>query len=119
VKDMKEEISRPRNIALYKSLDSDWYTVDEVRFATFDEHYRPLPEGEAREKVMKGFVRVSEPVEVTFSQLGNDSIIQKAVESLDEAEREAIRELNAKIAAIREQKSQLLALTYQPEPVNG
>lgn len=114
--DMKEDILRPRKIALYKSLEgSGWFMVDEVRFSALDETYKLLPEGEKREQVMKGYVRVSDPIDVTFRPLADDSVIQKAVESLDYLEREAIRELNAKIAAIRSQKAQLLALTYQPE----
>jgi hypothetical protein len=115
--DMKEEIIRPRPIALYKRLDGGWYMVDEIRYRNHDEHYSPLPEGEKREHALSGYVRVSEPVEVAFSPLADDAVIQKAVESLDQAERDAIRELNEKIAAIRSQKAQLLALTHQPEPV--
>lgn len=119
MKDMKEEIARSRKIALYKSLDSDYYLTDEVRLTSLDEHYRPLPDGERREHILKGYVRISAPIEVAFTSLENDSIVQKAVESLDALERDAIRELNEKIAAIREQKSQLLALTYQPATVEG
>lgn len=112
--DMREVIARSRKVALYKSMDSDYYMVDEVKFVSFDEHLRPLPEGKTRERVMKGYVRVSEPVEVALSPLSDDTVIQGAIASLDEAEREALRELNQKIASIRAQKAQLLAITHQP-----
>lgn len=117
MKDFKEEIVRPRKVALYKSLDSSWFMLDEVQQTTLDENYRPLPDGETRERTIKGYVRVSEPVEITLAPLADDSIVQKAVESLDALERDAYRELNEKIAAIRSQKAQLLALTHQPETV--
>jgi hypothetical protein len=115
MKNMKETIAKPRKVALYASLDSDYCMVDEVRINTHDEHYRALPDGETRERILKGYVRITEPVDVAFSSLTDDSIVQKAVESLDAAEQEAIRELNAKIAAIRSQKAQLLTLTHQSE----
>jgi hypothetical protein len=118
MKNMQEEISRSRKVALFKSLDSDYYMIDEFRLTSFDENYRPLPNGEERERIIKGYVRISEPIEVSFSSMASDSIIQKAVESLDALEADARRELNEKIAAIREQKSQLLALTYQAEVVS-
>jgi len=118
MKDLGEQIKRPRKIALFRSLDSDWIMIDEVRQSTLDENYRPLPEGQTREATYKGYVRISEPVDIAFTPLADDSIIQGAVAALNAAEREAINELNAKIAAIREKKAQLLALTHQPEPTN-
>ena len=112
--DIKAEVAKPRKVALYASLDSSWSYVAEVDYAKYDEHYETLPAGVERERPKKGFVRVSEPVDLVLRLLSDDSIVQKAVESLNEAEREAIRELNAKVAAIRAQKAQLLALTHQP-----
>lgn len=111
---VKEELTRPRKVALYASLDSSWCYVAEVSYVKHDEHWDPLPDGEVRERPIKGFVRVSEPVDIHLQGLADDAMVQKAVESLDEAEREAIRELNTKIAAIRAQKAQLLALAHQP-----
>lgn len=114
--DLKEKITKPRQVALYALLDSPGlYMISEVRFTKLDEHYSPLPEGELQERPIKGCVRVSEVIEITFAALADDSMVQNAIASLDEAEREAIRELNAKIAALRAQKAQLLALTHQPE----
>ena len=112
--DIKEEVAKPRKVALYASLDSSWSYLAEVDFLKYDEHYEPLPAGVERERPKKGFVRVSEPIDLQLRPLADDFIVQKAVESLNEAEREAIRELNAKIAAIRSQKAQLLSLTHQP-----
>lgn len=115
---IKEEVAKPRRVALYASLDSSWCYVSEVDYIRHDEHYQALPDGQERERPKKGFVRVSEPLLIELRQLTDDTIVQKAIESLDEAERQAISELNEKIAAIRGQKAQLLALTHQPDEAN-
>lgn len=113
---VKEAIAKARTVALYAALDvTDYFTVMPVNYVNYDEHYAPLPEGSKREKSYDTFVRVSEPIELTFQPLANDSIVQKAVESIDEAERRLREELNKKLAALREQRSQLLALVHQPE----
>jgi hypothetical protein len=117
VKNLKEELAKPRKVAIYASLDSDFCYVTDVRYSTLDEHYRPLPEGEVREQPMKGYVRISQPVAIEFRAISDDDVVANAIQSLDAAEREAINELNAKIAAIREQKAQFLALTHNPEAV--
>ena len=118
MKDIHEQVTRSRKLALYASLRlGGYYTVCEVKFTEFGERYERLPAGELREQPLDGYVRVSEPIDASFTPLSNDAVIQKAVESLNEAERKAVEELNAKIAAIREQKAQLLSLTHQPETV--
>lgn len=117
MKEMKEELAKPRTAALYASLDSSYCYVMEVIYTKLDERWDPLPNGEVREKPIKGYVRISEPIELTFRAVSDDAIVANAVKSLDEAEREALNELNTKIAAIRAQKAQLLALTHQSETV--
>lgn len=112
---IKEEIAKSRKVALYASLDSAYSYVSEVDYVDYDEHYHPYPDGQTRERQKKGYVRISEPVEISFSAISNDAVIENAVKSLDEAERAVIREMNEKIAAIRGQKAQLLALTHQIE----
>jgi len=113
MKDFKELLVKPRKVALYASFDIDTALVLEINYSRYDEHYSLLPEGQMREKPIQGCVRISEPMEVTFQGIDNDEVIQKAVESLDAEERKAIEDLNAKIADIRERKSQLLALTHE------
>lgn len=115
MKNLKEETAKRRTIALYANLEGNWFMVNEVRYVPYDERYTPLPDGQHRETVMDGYVRVSEPVEVDFSAIGNDQIIAKAVESLTETERKIQVEAETKLAKVREQKRQLLALTHQPE----
>lgn len=116
MKNIKETVARPRTVALYSSMDmDDYYAVMEVLYVDYDEHYSPLPAGQKREYPKSSYVRISEPIEITFSAITNDEIVARAVESLNEEERKVIDELNRKIAAIREKKSQLLALTHQPE----
>ncbi len=114
MKDIKDIAAKPRKVALYASMDmSDYYYVADVMYVDYDEHFTPLPAGQLREYPKLNCVRITEPVEVTFTAISNDEVVAKAVESLNEEERKAIEELNAKIAAIREKKSQLLALTHQ------
>jgi hypothetical protein len=117
MKDIREVVCRPRTIALYASMDlDDYYSVQEVMYVNYDEHYTTLPDRKQREYPRTSYVRISEPVEVGFTGIANDEIVAKAVESLNEQERKTIDELNVKLAAIREKKLQLLALTHQPEP---
>lgn len=118
MKDVREVVAKPRTVALYASMDMDeYYSIREVMYVNYDEHYQPLPEGQRREYPSSSAVRISEPIEISLQPISNDEIVAKAVESLNEQERKAIDELNAKIATIREKKSQLLALTHQTEGV--
>lgn len=122
MKDMKEEVAKPRKVALYMYMASSgdpWYSVYEVTFNRYDEHYDLLPEGQEREDTRQGFTRVSDITEVAFAPLSSDAVVQQAVASLDEEERKTMAELNQRIAEIRGRKAQLLALTYQPETVDG
>lgn len=112
--DIKGAIAKPRKVALYAQMSEHaWFAIFEVTYSDYDEHHTKLPDGERRERPMEGFVRISEPVTLKFTAIDDDAIVQKAVESLDAEERNAIEELNKKIAGIRERKSQLLALTHQ------
>lgn len=116
--DLHEQIARPRKVALYSALNiPGFYMVWEVRYSAFDEQFAELPEGQNRELPIEGYVRVSAPIDLKFDAVATNEVVQNAVASLDAAERKAIAELNQKIAAIREQKAQLLALTHQPEIV--
>lgn len=116
MKDVREQVAKKRMVALYASMDmSDYYPVMEVLYVDYDEHCNPLPADQKREYPKQSYVRISEPVELSFSPISSDEIVAKAVESLNEEERKTIDELNRKIAAIREKKSQLLALTHQVE----
>lgn len=112
---IKEEIAKSRNVALYANLDGSWAYVSEVDYIDYDEHYQTLPEGQRRERQKRDMVRVSEPIEVRLVAVSDDTAIENAIKSLDEAERAAIAELNDKIAKIRGQKAQLLSLTHQTE----
>lgn len=116
MKDFKDEIAKTRLVALYASMDlTGYFSVYEVTYKNYDEHYNTLPAGEKRENLRTSYVRISEPIEVAFTSVSSDEVIQKAVATLDAEERQAIEELNKKVASIRERKSQLLAITFQPE----
>lgn len=121
MKDLKEQIDRPRKIALYLYMGTSnpWITVNEVRYVDRDEHWNKLPDGELREETSADMARISEPAEIKFKAVDSDAQVQNAVAALDAAERAVIAELNQKIAEIRGRKAQLLALTHQLEPVEG
>jgi hypothetical protein len=110
--DIKGEVAKRRAVALYARMDAHvYYTVFELHYSNHDEHFTPLPDGQRREISFEGYVRITEPVELKFTAIDDDSIVQ----SLNEEERKAIEKLNATIAGIRERRNQLLALTHQPE----
>lgn len=114
--DLKEEIAKPRSMALYMSLTGGGYVyMSEVHYVSHDEHWTPLPEGERREQPHDNAVRVTEPVEVRLAAIGQKEMVKNAVDSLNEQERKLYKEMNAKLAEIKERKNQLLALTHQPE----
>lgn len=114
MKDIKAMVEEPREIALYSSMTtSNSYLVLGVYYVDYDEHYQPLPKGQRREQPKDGYVRVSEPMKVSFTAIDTDTLVRNAVESLNEQERKTIDELNQKLAEIREKRSQLLALTHE------
>jgi hypothetical protein len=115
VKDFKADLAKTRFVALYASLTMDYVTINEVRYADYDERYQALPAGQRRELPWSSYVRISEPVEVAFAAIGNDEMIRHAVAALDIEERTVIEELNTKLNSIRERKQQLIAITFQPE----
>lgn len=118
MKNLKEALSKPRKVAVYASLTMDnMVTVWEVNYLPYDEHWQSLPDGEKREHQVEGYVRISEPVEVSFTAVDNDSMVRNAVASIDEEERKLRSELNRKLAQLQDRRNQLLALTYQPEEV--
>jgi hypothetical protein len=118
--DIKAAVTTPRKVALYACLEiPDYYAVLEVRYVNHDERFNTLPNGEVRERPHDRYVRVSEPVEIRFTAISDDVMVQNAIAALNEEERKAIAELNAKVADIRERKAQLLALTHQQEASRG
>lgn len=117
MKDFKPTIAKPRVIALHACLTIDDYvSVFEVHTVGYDETFAPLPEGQTRERALPGWVRISEPVEIKFTAVDNDSIVRHAVESLNEEERKIVDEMNKKLADIRGRKNQLLSLTHEVTP---
>jgi hypothetical protein len=114
VKNFKEELAKSREVALYAHLSHHtWFAVFEVSYSEFDECSRPLDEGQRREITMDSYVRISEPVKINFTGIDNETMVRNAVEALNAEERKLIDEMNKKLADLREQKNQLMALTYQ------
>lgn len=113
MKNIKAEVAKPRKVALYASIDSNYVSTWDVPYERYDEFYNPLPDGQLRELPIRNMVRITEPVEVQFRPISNDEAVAKAVESLNETERDLRRELNQKLAEIAEKRNQLLALTHE------
>jgi hypothetical protein len=72
-----------------------------------------LPDGATREYVCTGYVRVSEPIDVTWTGIDDDSMIQNAVTSLDEEILKIRNETAKRIDEIEQRRSQFLALVHQ------
>ena len=115
MKDFKAQIAKPRELALYASLTVDFTYVTEVSYSPLDEHYQPLPDGERRERPNEGFVRITAPVTINFVSVDDDEIMRNAVKSIDAEEQKLRSELHKKLVELQERKSQLLALTHEPE----
>lgn len=116
MKDLAEQIAKPRKIALYVHMEHGFYSLSEVTFLTYDEHYDSLPEGVLRESALgDGYTRVSEPLEIKLTPIGHDEIMANGVKSLEETERKLMVETEQKLTKIREQKRQLLALAHMSE----
>lgn len=97
----KNPLDSAYTVALYQYIGKNpWFTVFKMEPGTSGLH--------------DGFCRVSDPLEIHFSPLTGEDVIREAVLSLDAQEARVRDECNQKVAAIREQKSQLLALTHQP-----
>lgn len=90
---------KPHRVALCRSMKYGWLSILDY----------------ADDRQYTEYVRISEPAEVRFQPLQDDAVIRNAIAACDAAEKAAYLELNQKLAQIREQKSQLLALTHQPE----
>lgn len=62
---------------------------------------------------VKGYVRVSDFVEVEFPKLSDDETIQKQLHALDEVRAEVSRKFAEALKEIDDAKAQLQALTYE------
>lgn len=91
-----------QTIAVYKNLTGDYCIL--LRFM-----------GDTDGDFHTGYVRISEPCDVTFAPLKNEAVVRNALKALDGLEHEARMELGEKLGKINEQREQLRSLTYQPE----
>ncbi len=87
-----------KRFAVYKSLEYDFDTIQEI------------PDGED-DFLLKGYVRVSEIEEVTFTPRNEEETRTAAVESIEAKKGEIISDFSEKILKWDEKKRQLLALT--------
>jgi hypothetical protein len=111
-----EALKAVSKVALYMNMEHGYFSVQEVRYSNLDKHYQPLPEGELREHpFLDGYVRVSDPVAVTFQKTDASEIVARAVESIEETERKLMVETEQKLGELREKKKQLLSIIHQPE----
>jgi hypothetical protein len=111
-----EALSKERKIALYARLgEHSWFAVFEVGYVKHDEHYQPLPEGQLREVPTQGYARISEPISVNFEASDKETMVRNAIESLNAEELKIRNEMEERLAKLREQKNQLLALTHESQ----
>lgn len=102
---INDPFAQSRSVALYQDLSNGW-----VRISTYW--------GEKNDPSAHcGDVRISEPVAVTFKPLSSKEAIDNAVASLDAQEKKILADTEMSLRRIREQKQNLLALTYQSEAV--
>jgi len=60
-------------------------------------------------------VRISEYIEVEFSPLKDEIVVDKYIDALDRSERKLRLDFQKKLDEIATQRSNLLALTHKPE----
>lgn len=114
---LEEAIASPRAVALYMALEYQGFSVMEVRYVDYDEHWQQLPEGQKRESTYSTYARVSEIVTLpALTAVARDQVVASAVQALAAQEKEAYDTLEQSLARIRKFKSQLLALTHNPDP---
>lgn len=89
-------------IALYKSLTHNWI-MEGTYYGEDDARYH------------SDYVRISNPVTLTFTPIKDEAVIQNALQTLDGMEHKARMELAKTLAQINQQRSNFLALTHQPE----
>lgn len=111
---IRKALDKPMEIALYLSLEYGNIAVWERRMVNHDKHYNELPNGETREHPMTGFVRISEPITVSWTQTDEETMVQNAMGALDLEVQKIRTEMQAKLDQLEERRSQLLAITHQP-----
>lgn len=87
-----------KTIALYRNLEYNYMIVGETKDSWDND---------------PNYLRVSEPLEVTFKDLPDDELVKAQVESLQARKSEIRATAELKVQAIDEQISKLMALTYQ------
>jgi hypothetical protein len=100
MKNDTDPFAEPRQIALCQHIEHGWFTVWELR----DDGKAPI-----------NYVRISEPVTVSFQKVNATEGVQDALQAIDEMERAARNELGRKLSEFADRRASLLALTYQPE----
>jgi len=93
-----DPFAQPYQIALCQHIQHGWLTVWELRDGI---------------KAPADYVRLSEPITVTFQKIGTEEGIQEALTAIDEMERTARNELNRKLSDFADRRASLLALTHQ------
>lgn len=85
-----------------------------ARFKRLGEHSFETFGDEALERV-KGYVRLTEYVEVEFPPLRDGVLVEKHLEALDAAEAEVRTRFQSMLNEIERQRQELRAITHKPE----
>lgn len=108
-----QAIQKRIRVALYISNSGGYCCVNEIRYTSEDENGDLLPDDGEREEPPLMYTRISEPIEITFSRIPNEEIIQGVVKSLAQEEMEARRRLNSALRDINERRADLLSLSHE------
>lgn len=88
-------------LALFKDVKYDWSTP--TVWEADDEH-----------GVMEGYSRVSEIVEVEFSPLPKEDVVQQSLNALNVQEQKLREEFQKHLNGIQNRRAELQSLTYVP-----
>ena len=101
--DAADALKRPYAVALYQEINHGWLWIYEYRV---DHDGKEVPYFDR--------LRLSEPIEVTFTAAPLADQMATAMAALDAQEREARATLAKTLATINDTKQRLLAITHQP-----
>ncbi len=94
-------------IALYQDTDSSmsWFTFWECDDA----------EGNVKDHMVGHYIRVSEPIEVSFVPRKVEDVQIAAIAAIDDKIKTVKAKAQREVEHLEERRANLLALTYQPE----
>lgn len=91
--------------------------IDKEKFtrtlALYQGEFGSIIEWEVRPEGHKGYVQVSEPVEVTFKPLPDEDVLKEAVAMLNKQIDDVRAEAGLKVVQLEEKRQRLLAISHE------